>query len=87
MLHIGILPHHPMWSNFFSNLKFIVIDEIHIYKGVFGSHFTNVIRRLKRILDFYGSSPQFILTSATIGNPKQLAEKIIEEKIELIEKD
>ena len=87
MLHIGILPHHPVWSNFFSNLKFIIIDEIHIYKGVFGSHFTNVIRRLKRILDFYGSCPHFILTSATIGNPKQLAEKIIEEEIELIEKD
>jgi DEAD/DEAH box helicase domain-containing protein len=87
MLHIGILPHHPSWLKFFSNLKYIVIDEMHIYKGVFGSHFTNLIRRLGRILDFYGSSPQFILSSATIGNPKCFAEKLIEKKVKVIDKD
>jgi DEAD/DEAH box helicase domain-containing protein len=87
MLHLGILPHHPSWEKLFSNLKFIVIDEIHTYSGVFGSHFTNVIRRLKRVAQFYDASPQFILTSATIANPKILAERIIEEKFELIDHD
>jgi DEAD/DEAH box helicase domain-containing protein len=87
MLHIGILPHHTSWARYLSNLKFIVIDEMHVYKGVFGSHFANLLRRLDRILDFYGSSPQFILTSATIGNPKILAESIIEKEVFLIEND
>ena len=87
MLHIGILPHHPSWEKYFSNLKFFVLDEIHTYTGIFGSHLTNVIRRMKRITKFYGASPQFILTSATIGNPKILAEKLIEEKFELIAQD
>jgi DEAD/DEAH box helicase domain-containing protein len=68
-------------------LSFVVIDELHQYKGVFGSHFANIIRRLKRVLEFYGATPQFILTSATIGNPKELAEKIIEAPVTLIEKD
>lgn len=87
MLHTGILPHHSNWSDFFSNLKFIVIDEAHTYRGVFGSHVANVIRRLKRIAEFYGAKPQFILASATIGNPKELAEKLIEEEVELIDND
>ncbi len=87
MLNIALLPHHTNWSRFFQNLKFIVIDELHQYKGVFGSHFANIIRRLKRVLEFYGANPQFILTSATIGNPKELAEKIIESPVTLIEKD
>jgi DEAD/DEAH box helicase domain-containing protein len=87
MLHTGILPHHPNWSDFFSNLKFIVIDEAHTYRGVFGSHVANVVRRLKRVADFYGAHPQFILASATIGNPKELAEKLIEEPVELIDND
>ena len=87
MLHTGILPHHSNWSDFFSNLKFIVIDEAHTYRGVFGSHVANVIRRLKRVADFYGARPQFILASATIGNPKELAEKLIEESVELIDND
>ena len=87
MLHLGILPHHPSWEKLFSNLKFIVIDEIHTYSGVFGSHFANVIRRLKRVAQFYNASPQYILTSATIANPKNLAERIIEEKFELIDHD
>jgi len=87
MLHTGILPHHANWSDFLSNLKFIVIDEAHTYRGVFGSHVANVIRRLKRAANFYGAKPQFILASATIGNPKELAEALIEEDVELIDND
>jgi DEAD/DEAH box helicase domain-containing protein len=87
MLHTGILPHHTNWADFFRNLRFVVIDEMHTYRGVFGSHVANVIRRLKRVAKFYGASPQFILTSATIGNPKELAERLIESPIELIDHD
>ncbi|MBO8130118.1 MAG: DEAD/DEAH box helicase [Candidatus Marinimicrobia bacterium] len=86
MLHQGILPHHTKWVKLFTNLKFIVIDELHIYRGVFGSHFTNVIRRLKRICRFYGSNPQFICCSATITNPKEHAENLTEEDFVLIDK-
>ncbi len=85
MLHAGILPHHTIWIKLFENLKFIVIDELHHYKGVFGSHLANILRRLKRLCEFYGSNPQYILCSATIGNPAELAEKIIERKVELID--
>jgi len=87
MLHTGILPHHTNWADFFRNLKFVVIDELHTYRGVFGSHVANVIRRLKRVAAFYGTSPQFILTSATIGNPKELAEKLTESPVTLIDED
>ncbi len=87
MLNIGILPHHPLWDRFFTHLKFVVIDEIHIYRGVFGSHVANLLRRLRRITRFYGSDPIFILTSATIHNPQDLAEKLIEEKVTLIDQD
>ncbi|MBT3337490.1 MAG: DEAD/DEAH box helicase [Anaerolineae bacterium] len=87
MLHTGILPHHTKWEDFFGNLKFVVIDEMHTYRGVFGSHVANVIRRLKRISAFYGASPQFMLTSATIGNPAELAENLIEAPVELIDED
>ena len=87
MLHTGILPHHTNWDEFFRNLQFIVIDELHTYRGVFGSHVANVIRRLKRVAAFHGSHPQFILTSATIGNPKELAENLIEEPVTLIDQD
>jgi DEAD/DEAH box helicase domain-containing protein len=87
MLHTGILPHHTNWADFFRNLRFVVIDEMHTYRGVFGSHVANVIRRLKRVAKFYGAAPQFILTSATIGNPKELAERLIESPIELIDHD
>ena len=87
MLHFGILPHHTAWEQFFSNLRFIVIDEIHTYRGVFGSHVANVIRRLKRITNFYGSSLQFILTSATIANPTELAENLVEESVTLLDSD
>ena len=85
MLHAGILPHHTKWIKLFENLKYIVIDELHNYRGIFGSHLANVLRRLKRIARFYGSSPQFILSTATIANPVELAEKMIEDKVELID--
>lgn len=84
MLHSGILPHHTKWVSLFENLKYIVIDELHTYKGVFGSHVAHVIRRLMRICEFYGSHPVFICTSATIKNPKQLAEQLTNTKHELI---
>lgn len=86
MLHSGILPHHTKWVSLFENLKYIVIDELHTYKGVFGSHVAHVIRRLKRICAFYGSNPIFICTSATIKNPKELAESLTNEQHELIAK-
>ncbi len=85
MLHQGILPHHTLWIKLFENLRFIVIDEIHAYRGVFGSHLANLIRRLKRICQFYGSRPQFICSSATIHNPKEITEKIIGEPVEVID--
>ncbi len=87
MLHMGILPHHTNWSRFFQNLRFIVVDEMHSYRGVFGSHVANVIRRLKRIAAFYGSHPQFICTSATIANPVELAERLVEEPVTLVDDD
>lgn len=85
MLHSGILPHHTIWIRLFENLEYIVIDEIHHYRGVFGSHLANVLRRLKRICAFYGSNPQFICCSATIANPKEMAERIIEKPVTLID--
>ena len=87
MLNVAILPHHTIWSEFFQNLKYIVIDEIHLYRGVFGSNIANLIRRLKRVAVFYGSSPRFIMTSATIANPKELASNLIEEETISIEAD
>jgi DEAD/DEAH box helicase domain-containing protein len=85
MLHSGILPHHTKWVSFFEHLKYVVIDELHTYRGVFGSHVANVIRRLKRICAFYGSKPQFICTSATIANPRELAEQLTEEPVTLVD--
>jgi DEAD/DEAH box helicase domain-containing protein len=87
MLHTGILPHHTNWADFFRSLRFVVIDEVHTYRGVFGSHVANVIRRLKRVALFYGASPQFILTSATIANPAELAAKLIEAPVALVDVD
>ncbi|NIM15863.1 MAG: DEAD/DEAH box helicase [Candidatus Aminicenantes bacterium] len=86
MLHSGILPHHTKWVNIFEHLKYVIIDELHYYTGVFGSHMANIIRRLKRICKFYGTDPVFIMSSATISNPKELAEKIIEEEVTLIDR-
>ena len=87
MLHTGILPHHTKWVSLFENLRFVVIDELHTYRGVFGSHTANVIRRLKRICQFYGSDPVFICTSATIANPKELAEALTGKPMQLIDKN
>ncbi|WP_404403444.1 DEAD/DEAH box helicase [Jeotgalibacillus malaysiensis] len=87
MLHSAILPHHTKWVSLFENLKYVVIDELHIYRGVFGSHVANVIKRLKRICKFYGSDPIFICTSATIANPKELAENLTGNKMELINRN
>ncbi len=87
MLHQGILPQHGRWNRFFSHLRHIVIDEVHAYRGVFGSHLANVIRRLGRICRHYGSSPQFICCSATIGNPQEHAERICGQSVELVSDD
>lgn len=87
MLHLGILPNHTLWSSLFSLLDFVVIDEVHIYRGVFGSHVANVLRRLKRIAGIYGKKPQFIFTSATLANAQELAETLAEESVELIDED
>jgi len=84
MLHSGILPHHTKWTRLFENLKYVVIDEVHHYRGVFGSHLANVLRRLARICEFYGSKPQFICCSATIANPDELASRITGRKMVLI---
>lgn len=84
MLHQAILPHHTKWAQFFENLRYIVIDEIHTYRGVFGSHVADVLRRLKRICAFYGVAPQFILCSATIGNPQAHAQALIERPVRAI---
>lgn len=84
MLHQGILPHHPKWARFFEGLRTVVIDELHTYRGVFGSHMANVIRRLKRICRFYGSAPRFILASATIANARELAERLLGEPVAAI---
>ncbi|WP_135551028.1 DEAD/DEAH box helicase [Paenibacillus cymbidii] len=85
MLHAAILPHHTKWVKLFENIRYIVIDEVHAYRGVFGSHVANVIRRLKRICRFYGSKPQFICASATIENPREHAERLIGEPVELVD--
>ncbi|MGB8541571.1 MAG: DEAD/DEAH box helicase [Candidatus Acidiferrales bacterium] len=87
MLHTGILPHHTKWTRVFENLKFVVLDELHTYRGVFGSHLANVLRRLARIADFYGSKPQFICCSATIANPGELARQLIERPVEVVEEN
>ena len=87
MLHQGILPNHARWNRFFTHLKYIVVDEVHAYRGVFGSHLANVLRRLRRICAHYGSSPQFICCSATIANPREHAERITGTEMALIDND
>ena len=87
MLHQGILPNHTKWVKLFENLKFVVIDEIHAYRGVFGSNLANVIRRLKRVCDFYGAHPTFICCSATIRNPRELAEEMTGRPMLLIDEN
>jgi DEAD/DEAH box helicase domain-containing protein len=85
MLHTGILPHHTRWTRLFENLRYIVIDELHSYRGVFGSHLCNVLRRLRRIAKFYGREPQFICCSATIANPGELASRLLETDVEVLD--
>jgi DEAD/DEAH box helicase domain-containing protein len=87
MLHTGILPHHTRWVKLFENLRFVVIDELHTYRGVFGSHLANLVRRLRRICRFYGSDPIFICCSATIANPSDLAERLIGAPVHLIDRN
>ena len=87
MLHTGILPHHTKWMRLFENLRYIVLDELHTYRGVFGSHLANVLRRLARVAAFYGSKPQFICCSATIANPGELASRLIASTVETIEEN
>jgi DEAD/DEAH box helicase domain-containing protein len=84
MLHAGVLPHHPRWAKLFENLQFVIIDELHAYRGVFGSHLANVLRRLRRVCRHYGSDPVFICSSATIANPRELAERLAERPFELV---
>src|SRR5581483_10240519 len=77
MLHVGVLPRHDLWGDFLHNLRFVVVDEAHVYRGVFGSHVANVLRRLRRLARIYGAEPQFLLASATISNPGELAERLL----------
>lgn len=85
MLHTGILPHHTGWIKLFERLRYVVIDEIHQYRGVFGSHMANVLRRLARVCEFYGTRPQFICCSATVANPRELAETLTDRKFTLVD--
>src|SRR4051812_9885949 len=85
MVHSGILPHHPRWAKLFENLRYVVIDELHAYRGVFGSHLCNVLRRLRRICRHYGSNPVFLCSSATIANPRELAERLTEQPFEIVD--
>ncbi len=85
MLHSGILPHHTQWRRLFSNLRYVVIDEMHVYRGVFGSHVANVIRRLRRVCAHYGATPTFILCSASIANPEDLADRLVERPVVLVD--
>ena len=87
MLHAGILPHHTKWTKLFENLRYIVIDELHTYRGVYGSHLANVLRRLMRICAFYGAKPQFVGCSATIANPKELAEGLTGAEFDLVDQN
>ncbi len=84
MLHTGVLPHHTKWAKLFENLRYFIIDELHAYRGVYGSHLANILRRLRRICEFYGSSPQFICCSATIANPRELAESVTGRQFEVV---
>ena len=84
MVHSGILPHHPRWAKLFENLQYVIIDELHAYRGVFGSHLANILRRLHRVCRHYGSNPTFICSSATIANPRELAERLVGAPFELV---
>src|ERR671918_2106966 len=87
MLHIGLLPHHDRWGDALHNLKYVVVDEAHVYRGVFGSHVANVLRRLRRLARVYGAAPQFLLASATIANPAELAHALTGVDATVVETD
>jgi len=87
MLHTGILPHHTRWTRLFANLRYVVLDELHTYRGIFGGHVANVLRRLRRVCRFYGSDPRFLCASATIANPHELAERLVEAPVTLVNGD
>ena len=87
MLHVGILPNHKSWGDMFANLEWVVVDEAHTYRGVFGSHVANVLRRLRRVAALYGSEPRFVMASATIANPGELAERLTGLPFELLDTD
>ena len=87
MLHTGILPHHTRWASFFQNLRHVVVDEVHAYRGIFGSHLANVLRRLRRICRFYGSAPRFVLCSATVANAGALAERLLEAPVAVVDEN
>src|ERR1700684_10454 len=84
MLHSGILPHHTRWAKLFENLRYVVVDELHYYRGVYGSQLANIFPRLERRCEFFGTNPPFICCSATIANPKQLAESITERSFSVV---
>jgi DEAD/DEAH box helicase domain-containing protein len=86
-VHSGIMPQHVRWASFFSKLKLVVVDEFHIYSGIFGSNMGNLMRRFHRICAHYSASPQFIACSATIGNPKELVEGVVEREFSVVDKD
>src|SRR5215217_3015657 len=87
MLHVGVLPHHDRWGDVLSNLRYVVVDEAHVYRGVFGSHVANVLRRLRRLARDYGADPQFLLASATIANPGELAQRLLGVEATVVERD
>jgi DEAD/DEAH box helicase domain-containing protein len=87
MLHVGVLPHHDRWGDVLANLRYVVVDEAHVYRGVFGSHVANVLRRLRRLAHVYGSSPQFLLASATIANPGELAQALLGVEVTVVDAD
>lgn len=87
MLHTGVLPHHASWARFFAGLEYVVVDEVHAYRGVFGSHLANVLRRLERVARFHGASPRFLFASATIGNPKEHASRMLGREVALVERN
>ena len=87
MLHVGVLPHHDRWGDVLHNLRYVVVDEAHVYRGVFGSHVANVLRRLRRLARIYDAEPQFLLASATIANAGELAEALTGEPATVVESD
>src|SRR5206468_1659813 len=87
MLHVGVLPNHDRWGDVLANLRFVVVDEAHVYRGVFGSHVGNVLRRLRRLAAIYGAAPQFLLASATIANPGELGQRLLGERVTVVGDD